>query len=49
MFIHIVNNSFLKEAIIFPLDAYCLQVTGPPPSFIWSSNKPMKEEQLTKY
>lgn len=49
MCIHILSNSFLAGNN-FPLDAYCLQTTGLPPFFyIWSSHKPIKEEQFTKY
>lgn len=38
-----------QETIIFPVEAYCLQVTRLPPFFcVWPSHEPVKQNQFTK-
>lgn len=37
-----------QETIIFPVEAYCLQVTRLPPFFyVWPSYEPVKQNQFT--
>lgn len=49
LYVYVYTDLSSQEKIIFPVEAYFLQVTKLPPfCYVWPSHKPVKENQFTK-